>query len=49
MNSWQRNQLMSEKDEAAVKDMILKVQESNDYKEGQKAFSEKRKPNFKGA
>ena len=48
MNSWQRNQLMSEKDEAAVKDMILKVQESDDYKEGQKAFSEKRKPKFRG-
>jgi enoyl-CoA hydratase len=48
MNSWQRNQLMNEKDEASVKDMILKVQESEDYKEGQRAFSEKRKPNFKG-
>jgi enoyl-CoA hydratase/carnithine racemase len=48
MNSWQRNQLMNEKDEASVKDMISKVQESEDYKEGQRAFSEKRKPNFKG-
>ena len=48
MNSWQRNQLMNQGDEAAVKDMILRVQESEDYKEGQKAFSEKRKQNFKG-
>jgi len=48
INSWQRNQLMSPDDEESVKKMILKVQESEDYKEGQRAFSEKRKPRFQG-
>jgi enoyl-CoA hydratase/carnithine racemase len=47
-NSWQKNQLMSKYDEGLVKEMILKVQESDDYKEGQRAFAEKRKPRFQG-
>jgi enoyl-CoA hydratase/carnithine racemase len=48
INAWQRNQLMSKSDEEQVKEMILKVQESEDYKEGQRAFAEKRKPKFLG-
>ncbi len=39
---------LSPKDEELIRDMTLEVQNSNDYKEGQKAFSEKRKPKFKG-
>ncbi|MGH7908515.1 MAG: enoyl-CoA hydratase-related protein, partial [Thermodesulfobacteriota bacterium] len=48
MNAWQRNQSLSPRDEETIKAMILKVQESEDYKEGQRAFSEKRKPKFQG-
>jgi enoyl-CoA hydratase/carnithine racemase len=48
INAWQRNQLMNIDDEKLVKEMILRVQESEDYKEGQRAFSEKRKPRFQG-
>jgi hypothetical protein len=29
--------------------MILEVESSGDYKEGQRAFAEKRKPVFKGS
>lgn len=48
INAWQRNQTLSSGDEEIIKEMILKVQESEDYKEGQRAFGEKRKPKFKG-
>jgi enoyl-CoA hydratase/carnithine racemase len=48
INSWQRNQLMNPYDEESVKGMILRIQESEDYKEGRRAFSEKRKPRFLG-
>ena len=45
---WQRNQDITAEDEALIKAMFRKVQDSSDYKEGQKAFEEKRKPVFKG-
>ena len=48
INSWQRNQSTSWEDEELIKEMILKVQESEDYKEGQRAFTEKRRPKFQG-
>ncbi|MCI0454784.1 MAG: enoyl-CoA hydratase-related protein [Candidatus Dadabacteria bacterium] len=48
INAWQRNQPLSPEDEETVKEMILRVQESEDYKEGQRSFSEKRKPRFQG-
>ncbi|HLE24398.1 MAG TPA: enoyl-CoA hydratase-related protein [Thermodesulfobacteriota bacterium] len=48
INAWQRNQSLSTHDEETIKEIILRVQESEDYKEGQRAFSEKRKPKFQG-
>jgi enoyl-CoA hydratase/carnithine racemase len=49
INAWQGNQSTSRDDEDLIKEMILKVQESEDYKEGQRAFAEKRKPKFQGS
>ena len=49
INKWQRNQKLGPDDEKTLKNMILEVQSSRDYKEGQKAFAEKRKPVFKGS
>jgi hypothetical protein len=40
--------LLNPKDEESIKKMILEVQGSEDYKEGQRAFSQKRKPQFLG-
>ena len=48
-NIWQRNQTICKEDEELIKSHFKKVQESHDYKEGQKAFQEKRKPVFKGS
>jgi enoyl-CoA hydratase len=45
---WQRNQVISMEDEELLKQLTLGVQESEDYKEGQISFAEKRKPVFKG-
>lgn len=48
INKWQENQNLSSEQEDKLIKMILEVQSSSDYKEGQKAFFEKRKPVFKG-
>jgi enoyl-CoA hydratase/carnithine racemase len=48
MNKWQGNQRLDPGDEETLKRMILEVQSSSDYREGQRAFAEKRKPVFKG-
>jgi enoyl-CoA hydratase/carnithine racemase len=48
INKWQRSQKPDPADEETLKQMILEVQSSSDYKEGQRAFAEKRKPKFKG-
>ena len=47
-NIWHYNQPISEEDEQLIKEMFTKVQNSEDYQEGQRAFNEKRKPVFKG-
>ncbi len=49
INKWQRNQKLDPEDEETLKELILEVQSSSDYKEGQRAFAEKRKPVFKGS
>lgn len=45
---WQNNQRLAESDEVGLRSMIDRIQNSLDYKEGRKAFSEKRKPQFRG-
>ena len=45
---WQRNQAIRPEDEELLRKLTLTVQESEDYKEGQRSFAEKRKPVFKG-
>lgn len=45
---WERNQNISEDDEDLLRELTLRVQNSSDYKEGQKSFAEKRKPKFRG-
>ncbi len=48
INKWQENQNLTNEQYESVINMIIEVQNSSDYREGQKAFSEKRKPIFQG-
>jgi len=48
INKWQQNQNLANKENNKLVEMILDVQNSTDYKEGQKAFSEKRNPVYTG-
>jgi len=41
-------QRLGEEDRAAVRELILRAAQSRDLQEGQRAFLEKRKPNFQG-
>ncbi len=43
-----RTSTITAEDEKLIREMTLQVQNSDDYKEGQKSFAEKRKPKFKG-
>lgn len=48
VNEWQKNQLLSPSGNEAMKEIFGKIQNSSDYREGREAFSQKRKPVFKG-
>ncbi len=48
VNAWIRSQTLSPEDDELIKTLTSEVQNSEDYKEGQRSFAQKRKPVFKG-
>lgn len=48
VREWQKSQKLSEEGDSAIRDIFDRIQNSSDYREGRKAFGEKRKPEFKG-
>ncbi len=48
MNIWEEKQTLSESERAVLESLIREVCGSRDYREGRKAFMEKRKPVFRG-
>jgi 1,4-dihydroxy-2-naphthoyl-CoA synthase len=48
INAFQSSQTLNDNDQGLIKNLIFKIQNSDDFIEGRKAFNEKREPNFKG-
>ncbi len=48
INAWVKNQRITAEDEELIKEINKRVLSSEDFKEGQRAFTEKRKPRFRG-
>lgn len=48
INSFEKSQIQKQEDFDEIKDLINKIQNSDDFIEGREAFNQKRNPNFKG-
>jgi len=48
INSFEKSQIQKQEDFDEIKDLINKIQNSDDFIEGREAFNQKRDPNFKG-